>query len=121
MDKKTIISLFDKYDMTEYRHFERIDPVHKLYFRPDLNAFALLHEMTMETDDEKNNLEHIMPNIIGSIDEKEIYLNIDIERWSTEWCPHQPFDDEILESLILRLVRCGVLYHSLFDCLYMRV
>lgn len=97
MNKKKLISLFDKY--SEEVSLCAFDDVENKYSnRSDLHAFILLDKIIPSNH-----------NIICSAQHKEIFLE----------CKIKELAKVITEEQIKELVACGVSYDSSRDCLYM--
>lgn len=87
--------IFDKHE-DEYIKFEKVKD--KLNNRPDLCAFILLDNLIPGDDD-----------IISASEHDEFYLDIDCDKLA----------EIISEEDIITLIRCGIRYHSEYNCLYM--
>lgn len=79
----------------EFLKFDRIE--HKFNRRPDLHAFILLDRLLPGTDD-----------MVSGASHDEIYLGIDVDRLL----------EVALESDLIDLHRCGILYSRNYGCLY---
>lgn len=93
-----IKELFNKHS-AEYLHFERVR--NPLSTRPDLAAFMLLDKLLGYSD----------KDMLSSAGYDVVYLSGDVE----ELC--KVLDEED----IITLQRCGVIYSSEYECLYMFV
>lgn len=92
-----LIEIFEKYKEDDYLEFERVE--NKLHERPDLCAFLLLDKLLSDP----------CKNIVSDAGHDQIYLGVDIEKLA----------DVATEDDIVTLIRCGVLYESDTDSLYM--
>ena len=72
----------------------------RLHPRKDLNAFLLLHQLAPEDNG---------GDMISNVHDEEIYLEVNVVTLNKN------ASDEDIQNL----VRCGVMYHAEYDCLYM--
>ncbi len=90
--------MFDKYHDDEFLEFERIEkPLHR---RLDMCAFLILDSLIPGDGD-----------IVGNASHDEIFLDVDIEELAKV----------ITEEQVRDLIRCGVVFNNLYDCLSMFV
>lgn len=97
MNTKELDALFEKHD-DEFNKFESVSV--KRSNRPDVHAFLLLDSLIPDKHD-----------IVSGAEHDEIFLSVepeDLARVATE--------DQIVE-----LIRCGIRYDGLHDCLAMFV
>lgn len=86
---------FNKYK-DEYNKFD--DCTRKYVYRPDLNAMILLNMIDLPSRG--------IP-IISAALHGEIYFSIDVSLL-----------DNVEDSVILDLIRCGIAYDEVYNCLY---
>lgn len=91
-----LIEIFEKY-ADDYLKFGRVE--NKLHERPDICAFLLLDKLLPDP----------CKDIVSAADHDQIYLGVDIEKLA----------GVATEDDIITLIRCGVLYESDTDSLYM--
>ena len=96
MTPEDIIAAFERYEETDYIKFDRV--VNPPSMRPDLCAFLILDRLCPGVTD-----------MVSAAEHDEIYLSPGIDAIS----------QGITDADILTLVRCGVMYHEEFECLYM--
>jgi hypothetical protein len=95
-------ALIERFQQFNSDHLKTKELTNILHPRCDLNAFLLLHTLAPSKSG---------GDMVSSAEHDEIYLDVDIEALQ------QNASDEDIQNL----VRCGIMYHAEYDCLYMFV
>jgi hypothetical protein len=101
MTKEKFVALFDLHNdnLSTRKSFKTLDDPPAKY-KPDLSAFIILNTLSPKTT-----------SSIACADHDIIYLNPSIDKLLTV----------ITEDIIIRLIKCGVVYDSYSDSLVMYV
>jgi len=108
-DDSKIAQMFSFFDGDEYGKFYWVE--NKLSNRPDLHAFLLLDKLvpSVPIEGPTKYIPVLYSDIVSDAEQDEIYLGVKIKE----------LEKVITIEHVLELSRCGVMYNSEYDCLYM--